>query len=93
MYWFPSRDYEGDVLSNNLKYAECSMNKDNYSICDECGSEFLKSTSKMMALCPECAYVLYGYPNCAHDFKNGRCIYCYWDGSQSEYIKWLKGNG
>lgn len=45
------------------------MNKDNYSICDECGSEFLKSTSKMMALCPECAHVLYGYPNCAHDLK------------------------
>ena len=80
-------------MSNNLKYAGFSMNKDNYSICDECGSEFLKSTSKMMALCPECAHVLYGYPNCAHDFKNGRCIYCHWDGSQSEYIKGLKGNG
>ena len=60
-----------------------------YSICDECGSEFLKLSSKMMALCPECAHILYGYPNCAHDFKNGRCIYCHWDGSQSEYIKWL----
>ena len=42
-----------------------------------------------MALCPECAHILYGYPNCGHVFKNGRCIYCYWDGSRSKYIEWL----
>lgn len=66
------------------------MNKEHYLTCDECGSEFLKSSSKMMALCPECAHILYGYPNCPHTFKNGRCIYCHWDGSQSEYIKWKK---
>ena len=26
--------------------------------CEECGSEFLKSKSKMDELCPECAYWL-----------------------------------
>ena len=71
----------------NWKLEENIVSKDKYAICDECGSEFLRSSSKMMALCPECAHVLYDYPNCAHVFKNGRCIYCYWDGSQSEYIK------
>ncbi len=59
--------------------------------CDECGSPFIKGTSKMMNLCPECAHYLYRYPNCNHAFKNGRCIYCYWDGSKSSYIKGLKG--
>ena len=39
------------------------MKKDEFAICDECGSEFLRASSKMMALCPECAHVLYGYPN------------------------------
>ena len=70
---------------------------DNYKqkelvICDECGSEFLKGSSYMMNLCPECAHYLYGYPNCDHIFKNGKCIYCYWDRSESDYIKWLKNN-
>ena len=41
----------------------------------------------MMGLCPECAHVLYGYPNCSHHFQNGRCVHCYWDGSKSMYIK------
>ena len=64
-----------------------SMKKDEYAICDECGSEFLKSSSEMMTLCPECAHILYGFLNCSHVFKNGRCIHCRWDGSRSEYIK------
>lgn len=68
------------------------MKKDKFAICDECGSEFLRTSSKMMALCPECAHVLYGYPNCNHIFKNGRCIYCYWNGSRSECIKGLIGD-
>lgn len=68
------------------------MKKDEYAICGECGSEFLTLSSNMMALCPECAYVLYGYPNCNHIFKNGRCMHCYWDGSRSEYIKELISN-
>lgn len=65
------------------------MKKDKFAICDECGSEFLRVSSKMMALCPECAHVLYGYPNCNHIFKNGRCIHCYWNGSRSDCIKGL----
>lgn len=59
-------------------------------ICGECGSSFRKGTSRMKGLCPECSHFLYGYPNCSHVIENGRCIYCGWDGSESEYIKWLK---
>ncbi len=55
-------------------------------ICDECGSEYFKDTSTMASICPECAHVLYGYPNCNHTFKNGRCINCFWNGTRSEYI-------
>ena len=58
-------------------------------ICDECGSLFFKGSSQMMGLCPECAHILYGYPNCPHHFQNGQCVNCYWDGSKSEYIKHL----
>ena len=57
------------------------------NICCECKSKFLVSTSKMMELCPECASILYGYENCNHIFKNGRCIKCLWNGNRSEYIK------
>ena len=56
-------------------------------VCDECGSEFLKSSSKMLSLCPECAHLLYGYENCKHIFENGRCIRCGWNGNVSEYTK------
>ena len=59
------------------------------NICSECGSEFLKGASKMMGLCPECASVLYGYENCNHVFKNGKCIKCMWNGSRSDYIRFL----
>ncbi len=55
-----------------------------YAVCDECKSKFLKSSSVMESLCPECASVIYGYPNCSHIFKDGRCIHCYWDGSRSD---------
>lgn len=50
----------------------------------------MKGSSNMMALCPECAHYLYGYPNCCHRFENGRCVYCHWNGSESAYIKSLK---
>ena len=66
-----------------------SLNK-NVKMCDECGSEYLASTSKMASLCPECAHVLYGYENCDHVFKDGKCTLCLWDGSRSDYIKTLK---
>ncbi len=67
----------------------CNMPSEEIAICDECGSEFLKSTSKMSSLCPECASILYGYENCNHSFKDGKCVKCLWDGSRSEYIKSL----
>lgn len=60
-----------------------------YGICDECESEFIKAASKMTSLCPECAHILYGYPNCEHVFRNGRCVRCHWNGIRSEYIKTL----
>lgn len=63
--------------------------KDLVAICDECGSPYLKSKSKMMILCPECSHVLYGHENCSHKFENNKCIFCLWDGSRSEYIKSL----
>lgn len=37
------------------------MDNKNVKICDECESEFLVASSKMMRLCPECASVLYEY--------------------------------
>ena len=55
--------------------------------CDECGSKFYASASKMQSLCPECASILYGYENCDHVFENGRCVKCFWDGSRSEYVR------
>ena len=57
------------------------------AVCEECGSEFLRSSSKMKGLCPECAAVLYGYEKCEHIFRNGRCVKCLWDGSSSGYIR------
>ncbi|MBQ2988342.1 MAG: hypothetical protein IJD59_04480 [Clostridia bacterium] len=54
--------------------------------CNECGSPYLAARSKMASLCPECAHILYGYENCPHEFKNGKCTLCLWDGSRSAYI-------
>ena len=62
------------------------------AICDECGSEYLASKSTMVSLCPECAHVLYGYENCDHEFKDGKCTLCLWDGSRSDYINKLLKN-
>ena len=63
------------------------LNREELGICDECGSEFIKSKSKMTSLCPECAHALYGYENCNHIMKDGKCMICLWNGNQSEYIK------
>lgn len=54
--------------------------------CDECDSAYYVHTSAMEGLCPACAHVLYGYPDCDHLFEANRCIRCYWDGSRSSYI-------
>lgn len=53
--------------------------------CEECKSEFYTQTSQMTELCPECSFILYGYKNCSHQFENGRCITCYWNGNRSDY--------
>ena len=76
-------------VEDNIKLV-LQMNEKLTAVCDECGSEFFTNASKMSNLCPECAHYLYGYPNCRHVFKNGRCIRCGWDGSESDYIKRLK---
>lgn len=58
--------------------------------CDECGSLYVVSQSRMAHLCPECAHYLYGYPKCEHNFLHGYCSLCHWDGSVSNYIQTLK---
>ncbi|QDO84644.1 hypothetical protein FM037_17260 [Shewanella psychropiezotolerans] len=58
--------------------------------CDECGSNYKASSSEMMSLCPECSHYLYDYENCIHEFENGKCKKCLWDGSASKYVKNLK---
>lgn len=60
------------------------------NMCVECGSRFIREKSKMENLCPECSHYLYGYSKCSHVFKNGECMYCHWNGNESEYIKNLK---
>ncbi|AZN99133.1 hypothetical protein EJ066_19440 [Mesorhizobium sp. M9A.F.Ca.ET.002.03.1.2] len=54
--------------------------------CDECGSTYFVESSAMASLCPECAFRLYRYPACEHQFKDSRCTACGWDGSRSKYI-------
>lgn len=56
------------------------------AICSECQSDFFLKSSEMLNLCPNCAHYLYGYPNCKHQFENGRCVNCYWDGKTSKFI-------
>lgn len=55
--------------------------------CSECESEYFLGKSEMSGLCMNCAHHLYGYDNCKHDFVDGRCINCHWDGSTSKYLK------
>jgi len=40
----------------------------------------------MAGLCAECAHRLYGYPACPHEFSEGRCTKCGWDGSVSAFL-------
>lgn len=61
-----------------------------WKLCEECGSLFLVARSPMASLCSECAAKLYGYPACEHQFENGRCKECGWDGSRSEYLSAMR---
>ena len=54
--------------------------------CDECGSLFFPSATRMSGLCAECAHRLYAYPACVHDITEGRCTRCGWDGSVSAFL-------
>ncbi len=59
------------------------------NVCEECESPYFADGSKMMGLCANCAHKLYSYPNCIHDFKNGVCLNCGWNGQEPSYIKTL----
>jgi len=59
--------------------------------CNECGSSYFSEKSEMASMCPECSHLLYGYQNCTHEMNDGRCTKCYWDGSESDFIKSKKG--
>jgi hypothetical protein len=60
--------------------------------CDECGSPFIRSHATMSGLCRECAHWLYSKPACDHEFLQGVCRYCGWDGSTSDYIRSLRND-
>lgn len=83
---------KGTVKPENILMLETEKCDNEIVVCDECGSEYLASSSKMVSLCPECAHVLYGYENCDHEFKDGKCTLCLWDGSRSDYINKLLKN-
>ena len=70
--------------------ASMAQNNSGKSCCNECGSDYLSDRSPMASLCPECAHWLYGYPPCAHEFVNGRCSQCGWDGAVSAYVLELR---
>lgn len=54
-------------------------------ICDECDIPYFEHSSKMARLCPHCAHILYGYPDCEHIFENGKCIKCLFQQNEQEY--------
>ena len=80
-----------EKIENGILLEKLAINKP-INVCDECGSEYYQDTSKMQNLCPECSNILYGYENCIHNFKNGRCLECFWDSSTSDYINKEKIN-
>ena len=61
--------------------------KQEKKFCAECESEYFKTRSEMINLCPNCAHKLYGYPNCEHKFENRGCVKCGWNEQTSEYLK------
>lgn len=75
------------ILAEIIALKNRPMEKQN---CAECESLYFKASSQMAGLCPECAHYLYGYENCKHQFEDGRCLHCHWDGSESAMVKKLK---
>ena len=83
-----ARDYTYPAGAIVLRIGRSSqVNSREMQTCDECGSGYFPEQSRMAKLCPECAHLLYGYPTCAHEFYEGRCTTCGWDGSRSEYLQ------
>ncbi|MFC4805188.1 hypothetical protein [Filifactor villosus] len=60
-------------------------------ICDECSRTYFEYSSKMAQLCPHCAHILYGYPDCGHVFEAYRCVKCLYHHNKEEYIDKLLG--
>lgn len=58
-------------------------------LCEECKSNYFLGTSEMAEMCAECSHILSGYPECKHEFDNGSCLKCGWDGSRSKLIAYL----
>ena len=85
-------DYDREMMRKTFVSIYNATSENSVVKCDECGSKYIAAKSQMMYLCPECSHVLYGYENCNHKFKDGRCELCLWDGSVSEYIKGLKNS-
>ena len=89
-------DAQGKLVHVNMRnafyedYLAGTVSDGDNAICNECESEYLRSSSVMTSMCPECAHIIFGYPKCDHVFEGGRCIKCRWDGSESLYIKELK---
>jgi len=69
---------------------ENKLSNTNIKTCDECGSDYFSDTSQMTNLCPECSHILYGYESCGHQFEDGRCIKCFWNGNLSYIVKNIK---
>ncbi|THU38123.1 hypothetical protein FAM09_15680 [Niastella caeni] len=57
-----------------------------------CGTNPLQKFTSIYILFTWCLppFLLFGYKNCEHEFDNGRCIKCFWNGKESEYIHKLK---
>ncbi len=76
--WMIEIDMEdGDVSGRRRTMRRCTV----------CQSLFFADSSVMTELCPECAHQLYDHARCDHEFRGDRCIVCFWDGTESEYVE------
>ena len=88
--WNPTNNGKSLDLHHIDDKIDWQKNEKDIKSCDECASEYYANTSNMSSLCPDCSHHLYGYPNCEHNFANGRCTKCYWHGESTDYIRGLK---